>query len=485
MTLSGSLSSALSGLTAASRAAEIVSSNIANAMTEGYGRRELVLSARSVGSTGQGVTVTGVQRLTNSVAIGDRRLSSSDLGYHSLQAEFYRNLERAIGLPDEASSLSARIAGLDTALISAAAQPDSEARLSQVADAARGLTQNLVSASQQVQTLRARADDDIERQVAQVNDALHRVAELNTEIRSSSGGGRDTSALMDQRQQAIDAIAAIIPLREIPREGGTVALISATGATLLDGRVSELGFTPVGVITPEMTMDSGALYGLTLNGKPIAVSGPNSPIAGGSLASNFALRDDLAVQVQAQLDAVARDLIERFQDPAVDPTLAPGDAGLFTDQGNAFDPLNEIGLAQRLQLNPAVDPQQGGALWRLRDGIGATAPGAVGDATLLVALQSSLTAAREPASGGFMSGTRSFSVLAGDLISSVATSRLSSESNTSFAQGKTDALRMLELEEGVDTDAELQKLLLIEQAYGANARVVQMVDDMIKTLIGI
>ena len=39
MTLSGSLSSALSGLNAASRAAEIVSTNIANAMTEGYGRR--------------------------------------------------------------------------------------------------------------------------------------------------------------------------------------------------------------------------------------------------------------------------------------------------------------------------------------------------------------------------------------------------------------------------------------------------------------
>ena len=44
MSISGSLSSALSGLTAASRAAEIVSSNIANAATPGYGRREVLTS---------------------------------------------------------------------------------------------------------------------------------------------------------------------------------------------------------------------------------------------------------------------------------------------------------------------------------------------------------------------------------------------------------------------------------------------------------
>ena len=39
MSISASLSSALSGLTAASRRAEVVASNVANAMTEGYGRR--------------------------------------------------------------------------------------------------------------------------------------------------------------------------------------------------------------------------------------------------------------------------------------------------------------------------------------------------------------------------------------------------------------------------------------------------------------
>lgn len=485
MTISGSLSSALSGLTAASRAAEIVSSNIANAMTEGYGRREVQLSARVVGASGQGVRINGVTRITNPIAIGDRRLAQASNGDKEAKAEFLRRLEGVIGSPDSPGSLSGRIAALDRSLISAAARPESEALLSQVADAARNVASHLASASTDIQAARSRADDQIQSQVTLVNTTLARIAALNTEIRSNSGAGRDASSLMDQRQQAIDQIASIIPLREIPREGGTIALYSTTGATLLEGRPAVFGFTPVGSISAQMTIGSGALSGLTLNGRAISVAGENSPIAGGSLAGNFAVRDELGVQAQDRLDAVARDLVERFQDPAVDPTLAVGDAGLFTDGGLAFDPGNEAGLSARLRMNAAADPRQGGQLWRLRDGMGAATPGEVGDSSLLTALGTALNAAREPVSGGFMTGARSFSVLAGDFVSAVSSGRLSAESEATFALGKAEALKTIELEEGVDTDAEMQKLLMIEQSYSANAKVIQMVGDMIQTLIGL
>jgi flagellar hook-associated protein 1 len=77
MSISGALSSSLSGLTAAARAAEVVSSNIANARTEGYGRREVQLSARSVGGTGQGVQVDAVRRMVDLVLLTDRRIAQS------------------------------------------------------------------------------------------------------------------------------------------------------------------------------------------------------------------------------------------------------------------------------------------------------------------------------------------------------------------------------------------------------------------------
>jgi flagellar hook-associated protein 1 FlgK len=41
-----------------------------------------------------------------------------------------------------------------------------------------------------------------------------------------------------------------------------------------------------------------------------------------------------------------------------------------------------------------------------------------------------------------------------------------------------------ELAAGVDTDQQLQSLLLIERAYGANAQVIKTVDSMIKLWLG-
>jgi flagellar hook-associated protein 1 len=254
---------------------------------------------------------------------------------------------------------------------------------------------------------------------------------------------------------------------------------------LLNGRPGEFGFTGVGQITPDMTLGSGALSGLTLNGRPMVLNAPPALLDGGRLAANFAVRDDLGVTAQADLDAVARDVVERLAGPTVDTTRAPGDPGLLTDAGGAFDPQNEVGLSQRLTLNAVVDPARGGQLWRLRDGLGATTQGPPGNSALLGRLVGALTVNRQPVSGAFDTGTRSFATLAGDFLSFTARARLSADAELSFAQAKSDALTELELQGGVDTDQEMQKLLVIEKTYAANAKVVKTVDELLNLLLGI
>jgi flagellar hook-associated protein 1 FlgK len=182
---------------------------------------------------------------------------------------------------------------------------------------------------------------------------------------------------------------------------------------------------------------------------------------------------------------VARDLITRFAAPTVDTTLPTGAPGLFTDAGAAFNPAAETGLASRLAVNAAADPAAGGALWKLRDGLGATVQGPPGNAALLTALRGQLTLAVNPASGGFEPGARSFSGLASDLLSRVSRDRTQAEAQQSFTAARYDSLRSDELALGVDTDQQLQSLLLIERAYGANAQVLRTVDKMIDIWLGI
>ena len=67
--------------------------------------------------------------------------------------------------------------------------------------------------------------------------------------------------------------------------------------------------------------------------------------------------------------------------------------------------------------------------------------------------------------------------------SKIGSRRLISERNFSFENARYEALKQAELSDGVDTDQEMQNLLLIEQAYSANAKVIQTVDEMMQTLL--
>ncbi|MDJ0627414.1 MAG: flagellar hook-associated protein FlgK [Rhodobacter sp.] len=484
MSISSSLTNALSGLTAASRAAEVVSSNISNALTEGYGKRELTLSSNVLDGRGTGVRVDGVTRETDPILLGNRREAEASLGNASIAAGFLSNIEAAIGLPGDPGALTDRVTQFEAALIEAASRPDSPSRLQAVFQTASGLAGHLNQISDRLQAERLSADRAIARSVDQLNTALQQVEELNTRIAQFHGAKQDASSLIDQRQSVIDGIADLVPLREVQRQNGMVALFTPGGAILLDGRAAEIGFTPVSTITPDMTLGSGALSGLTVNEQPVSADPHSGPLSGGKLAGLFAVRDVEAPALQSQADAVARDLVERFADPAVDPTLASGDPGLFTDAGAALVPADELGLAGRISINALVDPAAGGAHWRLRDGLGAAGPGESGNATLLNAMSDALTGERVPASGDF-SVARSAIGLSGDFLSGISVSAQDAAARQSFDQAQADTLISAELQMGVDTDDELQKLLVVERAFAANARVVSTVDEMLQTLLGL
>lgn len=475
MSLAQSLQNAVTGLGASAKSAEIVAANIANLRTQGYGRRSLALSALAPAG---GVQVTGVQRAANPVLLAERRLAqASSAGSDSLLT-FHKALERQLGLPGEAGSLATQLAELEAALAAAAEAPGSEARLQNVSDALKGLADKFRATSDQIQSFRASADQTIARDVAELNEALSQVASLNRDITRMTAMGRDVSGLIDQRQVLIDKVAEIIPLREVGKDGRAVALYTMGGATLLDGVPGVFGFTPSATVAA----DSAVLSGLTLNGRSLSVT-QSGPQAGGRLAAEFAIRDKLGPEAQANLDAVARDLMTRLE--AADASLPAGAAGFITDQGDAFDPSRELGLSGRIRLNALVDPDAGGALWPLRDGMGATTPGAVGEGGLLDALARALQEPRMPASGSFLPQRNSLSGLVGALASGLVTARLNAEAESSFNASRQSALEEIEGAEAVDSDQELQLLLQIETAYAANARVIQTIDEMLDSLLRI
>ncbi|OFW99603.1 MAG: flagellar hook-associated protein FlgK [Alphaproteobacteria bacterium RIFCSPHIGHO2_12_FULL_63_12] len=484
MSISLALANATSGLGAVSRQAGIASQNIANALTPGYNRREASLAERTLAGEGAGVRVAGINRAEVPALTAERRDAQSEAAELGVRAAAAEKISRMLGGPEDSGSLFRRFAAFDQSLRFLANSPDSAPAQQAVVSDALNLLQRINSIANAYQDMRTTADGEIASSVAKINSGLTELGRLNDQIAGATVAGRDASSLLDQRDRLLDSISKEIPVKPLVREHGRIDLMTSEGVMLFSGTAREIQFTRTPVITAGMSLIGGSLSGLSVDGVDITPGASARAPATGALAGLFAVRDNLAPQAAAEIDALAEDLIFRTQASGLDPTLGAGAAGLFTDNGAALTPPAAVGTASRISLNDAVDPTQGGALWRLRDGLGASTPGAVGSDKLLRDLIAAFDAPQTTTLG---SG-RAYSVLenASELSASAA-GRLSSveaalQSSMGFAQQLHDA----ELAEtGVDTDAELQNLLLIEQAYAANARLIQTVGEMIDRLMEI
>lgn len=484
MSIARALGNAVSGLTATARGTETVAANLANASTPGYARRDLAITAQTAGGNAGGVRIDGVTRAINASVLSESRLAEAARADAATRLDFAARIEEAIGIAGNAGSLGNALSDFRTALSSAASRPDDTIRLMQVADKADALADRLNAVSDAVQTARTAADHAIAGDVATLNKSLAQVAELNRKIAILESDGTDPSSLYDQRQGIISEIAKIVPVQEVTRAAGAVALFTAEGAVLLDGTMpTELSFDAAGQVTAGQAVGSG-LSLLTQNGQELT-SSQMRLYGGGSLSAHFAIRDDLAPRMQASLDDLALDLHDRLADPAVDPTLTAASTGLFTDGGARAALADKTGLAGRIAVNDAVVEAAGGESWRLRAGLEAATAGAVGDSSLLIAMSDGLDRAMTAIPGTGFSGKGSLADRLATVETRIATVRVAAQSDAAIRNSQADTIFARLTADGVDSDAEMQRLLQYEQAYAANARVIQAIQTMMDKILEI
>ncbi|KIC10347.1 flagellar hook protein FlgK [Leisingera sp. ANG-M1] len=482
MSIYSALNSAMSGLNAASRSSQVVSENLSNALTPGYTRR--VLDLNTPGPGVPGVQVGSVQRLNDPVLITNRRVAEADYGAAKVQADFFERMSDLVGTVDDEMSLASQLSDFESSLIEAVSRPDSQPRLNDLSVKANTLADSISRTAEGLRDLRIVADNAIGAQVDKVNQALKEIEKLNARIMVVEAGGMDAVSMHDQRDQLIDQINEIIPVNVVQRDNGQLSLYSAGGVMLLDHKASELTFTPSRDIMPHMTLGNGLLSGIEVNGRSIDTS-TDGPLRGGTLTAQFEIRDVTAVEAQEDLDAMAADLIERFQDPALDATIGATDAGIFTDDGAFFDPVNTVGISNRIDLNNLVALDGAAETWRFRDGLYAAGQGDPGDSSLLQAYSDALNTNRTVSSIGLGTADMTASTLSANLLSRFAQDNETASRASTFAAASFNELSQAELALGVDTDAELQNLMLVEKFYAANARMITVIDELMDTLLRI
>jgi len=497
MSLSAAFNVITSSFAANAAQTAVVSNNIANVNMPGYSREIANLATNSYG----GADVVSVTRIANAALAEQTTTSTAQAATQQAIANGLATLAATVndsasssstsGANQNGASPSAMLANLQDALTTYEASPASSSAADAAVTAAQNLAASLNSGSAAVQSVREQADQGMASSVATINSLLSQFTAANNAVVTGLATGANVASAEDTRDSIVSQLSQQIGVSTVTAANGSTSIYTDSGVTLFQDTPRTVSFTAMPTL-----VDGGSGSPVTIDGVP--VTGPTSPmpIQSGALAGYAALRDTLAPQYGAQLDQIAGGLINAFaeSDQSNPPTL-PSLPGLFTTPGATALPSMSAttGLAAAIEVNPNVDPSQGGNVNLLRDG-GISSPGnpaytynTTGVASFTGRIQdlvSQIGAAQsfDPAAG--LGASASLTSYANASVSWLQGEN-SQASNASAYQNAlaTQAGSALSNATGVNLDAEMTNMLNLENTYASSAKLLTTVNAMFTALL--
>lgn len=257
------INNALTGSLAAQVALTATSQNIANLQTKGYTRQGVLLTAlqptQAVKSGGNGVEVSALLRFSDDYKSQQMWRSNSEANRFSHTQPYLTQLERVMG--DATASLSSGIDGFFAALNASDVDPTSTPLRQQVVSEADSMAQHFNSMNNVVSSQLLSLRQQRSAVPAQANEAIATIALLNQQIVGSGSAGTNVSALIDARDQAIDALAGLVSLEVTNQPDGTRDVSLKSGPPLvigpLGGRISVTG-SATGAQTINLTFETAS-----------------------------------------------------------------------------------------------------------------------------------------------------------------------------------------------------------------------------------
>ena len=301
------LSSAVSSLLLLQKQMSVTSSNISNANTAGYTAESEQIGALVVNGVGGGVqdlgTISNVDKYLQAQVVSANSQSTQADAYNT----YYQKLQQLLGQIGQSDTggndISSQLATLQTDFSQLAATPQNSSLGNATIASLDNLTSNLRSTSQQIQSLRTQADQQISDTVTDVNTQLDTVSDLNTQISTAKARGLSSTALEDQRSVALQNLSADIGISYYTNDQGAIQIATTAGQSLIDGNVVNHLSHPAVTTSGSVSYPGGGVAGIIVQGKDITTA-----ISSGKLASLIQHRDQELPAAQNSLDYLAQKL---------------------------------------------------------------------------------------------------------------------------------------------------------------------------------
>ncbi|MEJ1967319.1 MAG: flagellar hook-associated protein FlgK [Rhizomicrobium sp.] len=243
MSLNGIAAAALSALQTNSTALRVVSNNVANLNTQGYARRVVNEQTLSAGGQLGGVGVSDIQRITDKFLTAETLSASSSSARYDTQAGIFSQLSGVLGQPGDNTSLTAQLTAVSSALGQAALSPTSSTSQLASLNAFQNLAGTLSGLSSQISSLRSQVDQQVVTAVGSVNALIKQVYDLNTQVKAAAATGDDSSALLDQRDVALQNLSQVVGIRTTDLPDGRTVVSTEDGVNLVGDSYAQLSYS--------------------------------------------------------------------------------------------------------------------------------------------------------------------------------------------------------------------------------------------------
>jgi len=504
MSLAAALSIANGGLNNINAQLGVVSNNVANASTPDYSvetasQESLVGGGQPLGVHTEAATRAIDLALQQAAFQQDTVVSGLTTTTASLQ-----QLDALQGAPGQGNDLGSLLGKVQSSFSTLLGDPSSAAQQTAVISAAGNLTGAINTLSNGYTQQRQAVQNDIITQVSNMNADLNQIGTLSNQIVTAQISGLSAATLENQRDAVVHSLSNIIGIKTLAQPNGDMIVTTNSGTELPTRGNANPIQTSGATIGPGASYAGGSIPTITMRGLDIT-----GQLQGGSLGADITLRDSTLPTFQGELDEFSYSLASQFSAQGL--TLFSDPNGNVPAGGGPPVQSTYVGFSSEIQVNPAVIATPS----LVRDGTqdiagsptGASAfttnpaGGPAGFTTLInrvldYALGANAQAGvPQPASNTSglgpdgtlnapysapptLAANAAVLVSAQAGVSAAATAQLSSEQALQTTLNANVAAAS-----GVNMDTEMATMIELENAYGANARVISTVQAMFTQLL--
>lgn len=499
MSLQSALQVATGGLSNITQQMAVVSNNVANASTPDYAREVGTQTSLMAGGQGMGVFTGPVIRQIDLQLQAKAFQQDAMVSGLQVKQSVLAPIDAVQGTPGGGSDLSSFLGKLEDAFGTLQSTPSSAAVQQQVVTSAANLAQQINTLGNAYTTARQDAQDNLQSEVGTLNSTITTISDLTDRIVSAKQFGQSTADLENQRDTAMHTMSGLVQVSFITQPNGGLIASTAGGLALpMQSPVPQFTMASSS-ISPQTSYPNGGIQGIMLNGADVT-----SQLTGGQIGTNVQLRDTTLPTYQGELDEFANTLQSRFSSQGLQLFTVPA-GGTSTVVPTPVQ-TGYVGYASTIAVDSSVvaNPAsvRDGNLTIAGSASGATAftpnlaggPASFGNLisrvltnTFGAQVQAGVAQPMPGVSGLGPQGTLSVPFSTPQTLADFASSVVASQSAD---VGKTTSSLATEIvvqttlqarvtsTSGVNTDTELSHMVSLQNAYGANAKVIAAAQAM-------